>query len=119
MRKGFSLIEVLIAILILSIVMVGVLQGSIIVIRHNMYLKSKEIATEIAQTKINDIISQNTDSLQNGSFSENVTNSAIQYTVSWNISSTASPAGKDISVTVSWQCLGKSYSITLNTWKGL
>ncbi len=117
MRKGFTLIEVLISIVILGIILVALTQGVIIGIRHQAYLEHKKTASELAQSKLNELQVLPTSQLGDGSHSETQLISPITYTVSWEISSTSSPSGKDIQVTVQWQENGRVHSVTLSTWK--
>jgi len=115
MRKGFTLIEVMMAVVVLGIILIALTQGVIVGIRHNAYLEHKKIATELAQSKLNELSSLSTNEITDGT--ENRTISPLTYTISWSATSTTSPAGKDIQVTVSWQEMEKSHSVTLTTWK--
>jgi len=115
MKKGFTLIEVMVAIVILGIILLALTQGVIIGIRHNAYLEHKKIATELAQNKINELTSLSNSAITNGI--ENKVISPLTYTISWTVTSTTAPTGRNIQVTVSWQEMGQIYSVTLTTWK--
>lgn len=115
MKKGFTLIEVMIAIVILGIILLALVQGVIIGIRHNAYLAHKKIAVELAQNKINELTSLSGKAITPGS--ENRTIQPVIYTITWTANATSSPSGKKIQVTVSWQEMGKNHTVTLTTWK--
>jgi len=56
-KKGFTLIEVLVALAILGIILVSLIHGTSVVIRHNAYLEHRKIAMELAQRLINNLVS--------------------------------------------------------------
>ncbi len=117
MKKGFTLVEILVSIVILTFVILAILQGAIIIINHSAYLKQKRTAIEIAQNKMSELLSKPASELSDGSEQEEV--ASITYNITWTITSTTSPSGKEILLTISWQTRNKNYSINMVSWKAL
>jgi len=53
MKKGFTLIEVMIALTILGIILMALTHATITIIKHNAYLEHKKTAIQIAEATIN------------------------------------------------------------------
>jgi type IV pilus assembly protein PilV len=113
--KGFSLIEVLTAIAILIISMLGVLNTMVVAIDHNLSNILRDEAVSIAQQQMSELRNQAFDSLSNGSTSvtRNFRKLTKTFTVQWTASS-LSTNSIAMQVVVSWtfKGLGHQHSIT-------
>lgn len=116
MKNGFTLIELMVALALLGIILIALTNATVVAIRHNAYIEHRKVALELAQSKLNELTSLPSEQLNSGE--ENKTISPITYGISWAVTTTSSPSGKDIKITASWQEMGKNHSIILNTWKG-
>ena len=118
-EKGFTLIEVIMATLILAIGILAYGKTSSSVMATNTLSKKESVASTLAQDKIEEI--------KNGNFPTNWTDSEVvnvegntggpptPYTRSWNIVFvTGETALIDVAVTVTWNNLA-THSVTLNT----
>jgi len=53
MKKGFTIIEMMVALAILTIILIALTHATVAIIRHNAYLEHKKNAIQIAQGTIN------------------------------------------------------------------
>lgn len=111
-EKGFTLIEVLVAIAMISVGVLGLAANTISVTQGNRISASTTIAINLAQGKIEEIKAQS--SFAN----ETVTDSprGAIFTRTWVISDSPEANLKQIEVTVSWTEYGVSRSVALNTY---
>lgn len=117
-KKGFTLMEVLVALAILGIILVSLIHGTSVVIRHNAYFEHKKIAVELAQGVINRISALPYDSIATGNANEKI--GSINYQESWSITNMTGLGDiKRIEVIVSWSegTNPNSHSVTLTTFK--
>ncbi|MCX5798954.1 MAG: prepilin-type N-terminal cleavage/methylation domain-containing protein [Proteobacteria bacterium] len=114
-NKGFTIIEVLIAIAILIISMLAVLNTLVIVTEHNLNNISRDEAIRIAEQKMNELRNTNFSSLADGSSSvtRNIRNLAKTYNIEWTINNFSSNS-KVLQVSVKWTYKGieHQHSIT-------
>lgn len=117
-KKGFTLTEVLVALAILGMIIISLVQGATVVIRHNASFEHRKIALELAQGVINRISVLPYDSITTESATEKI--GPINYQESWNITNITGLGDiKEIEVTVSWSegTNPNSHSVTLTTFK--
>lgn len=114
-KKGFTLIEVLVAICILSISMLAILEAVVITMEHNLNNVSRDESVRIAEAKMNDLRNTTFSSLVSGSSSvtRNFRNLTRTFNIQWTISN-LSANSIAIVVMVTWTHKGvqHTHSIT-------
>ncbi|MBW2636881.1 MAG: prepilin-type N-terminal cleavage/methylation domain-containing protein [Deltaproteobacteria bacterium] len=108
-NRGFTLIEIIIAIFILVVALMGLAGVASTVISGNSFSKQITTATTLAQEKIEELSNTNYQSLADGTDTQNSI-----YTRTWTITLTA-PHVKTIVVEVQWNHYGNSHDVTLKT----
>ena len=121
--KGFTLVEILIAILLLVIALVGLASVTVSVIKGNDLSRMVTTATTLAKDEMEQLknlsaTSAGYDALTNGS----QTGLETIYTRTWTVGAVGATAPdndttkmKKITVTVTWTWNGQSHNVTLNT----
>jgi type IV pilus assembly protein PilV len=121
-NRGFTLIEVMIAIFILVITMLGVISVTCTVIRGNSFSKTMTTAITLAGDKIEGLkntpyssIAGGTDYAKSDSTIQSAQTSESIYTRNWVVNIDTPATGmKTITVSVSWNWLG-ARTVTLKT----
>jgi type IV pilus assembly protein PilV len=113
-RKGFTLIEVTMVVLLLAAALMGVASVTTMGIRGNSFSQTLTTATTLAKDKMEDLKSVAYQSLQTGNDTKNVDN--LAYTRTWTIGSETTNR-KTIAVGVTWTWLNTSHSVTLNSMR--
>jgi type IV pilus assembly protein PilV len=116
-NKGFTLLEVLVTLTILSIGLLGVAGLTTGVLRGNFYAKNVTTATVIAQTQIEDIQRTGYTNANTKAGTVEVTMGGARFSRNTVITN-GSPAAnmKTVSVTVTWnEGTGGSRSVNLQT----
>jgi type II secretion system protein I len=110
-QDGFTMIEVLIAMALLTIVLLGLCGASVMAINGNSLSKMSTTATVIAKDKI--------ESLKNISYNQITSGSdtpEANFTRRWTVTNNSPVTNtKTIAVTVSWIWQSLSHNVTLNT----
>jgi len=116
-QSGFTLIEVMIAITILAIGILGVAKMQISAIKGNSYASGLTEATSFAQNKMEELVGIAYKDLNDGSQTgSGATN--IQYDILWNIAADdPAPNAKHIRVIVQWQQRGTTRKVILDRIK--
>jgi len=113
--KGFTIIEVLVAVCILTISMLAILEAVVIAMEHNLNNISRDESVRIAEAKMNDLRNTAFSSLANGSTSvtRNFRNLTRTFNVQWTVSN-LSANSIAVQVVVNWSHRGvqRSHSIT-------
>ena len=115
---GFSVIEVLIAVIlvVVGLVAFGNLGGSIV--DQNTYQKRSDLALTLAQQKLEDLknlaLSSTLTSSNNGSDTPSIANNA--FSRSWTIANGGAGSLATLTVTVTWSDKGATKSETLRTY---
>ncbi len=122
---GFTLIEIMIAIFVLAVALIGLAAVTTTTIKGNSFSKAMTTATTLANDKLQDLKAKTFTStsvdadLSNGS--HNDTGNPLQgiYNRTWTIADTTGSGSsiryKTITVTVSWTWQGLSHSVQLQT----
>ncbi|MFH1743631.1 MAG: prepilin-type N-terminal cleavage/methylation domain-containing protein [bacterium] len=111
-RKGFTLIECLVSIVVFFAAVMGLSSITIMVVKGNSFSQTTTVATALASDKV--------ESLQNMGYADVVSGGpeTVQtiYTRQWNVTADSPLANtKTIAVTVSWQWLRINRTVTLST----
>lgn len=110
-KKGFTLIETLIAVSILTIAMLAILNTIVISFQYGMRNSIRNEAVKMAEKKMNELRNTAFISLASSSSTEARTfrNLTVTYTQQWTVS-VLSANSAAIDVSVSWTYMGQSYS---------
>ena len=101
-RRGMTLIEVLVAILIFAITVLGLAAGVTSVIRWNQTSYLSTIATNLAQDKLEELKATTSANIVSGGPTTD-TVAGVIFTRTWNVVDNSPVAGvKEINVTVTW-----------------
>ena len=112
--KGFTLLEVLVAIVVLSVALLGTasLTGSII--GYNQFADQVTAATTLAQGKIEEL--KNTDYVSIAGSTDTQSINSTTYSREWDVSDDSpAPDMKTITVTVGWNWKGAARDMVLRT----
>ena len=107
-NKGFTLVEVLIAMFILVVALLGMAAVTVSVINGNSFSKEVTSATTLAQDKMEELKDTAYSSLASGSDTNSI------YTRTWTVTSPISDA-KTIVIVVSWSRSGNAHNVSLRT----
>ena len=114
---GFTLIEMMVAILLLGVGLMGLAALSSTVTRANVHSSARTTANALAQERIERLRTDAYDAIVNGSDVRTV--DGIAYARSWDISADdPEPGLKTVVVTVTWTSRGRTHSTTLSTIRG-
>tara|TARA_B100000315_G_scaffold141720_1_gene130780 strand:+ start:2363 stop:2854 length:492 start_codon:yes stop_codon:yes gene_type:complete len=116
-QKGFTLLEVLIALTILSVGLLGLASITASVIRTNSFSDDFTTTTALAQDKLEELVNTTFGGLTNGNDTVDADgNVGSKYSRSWTITTAGTRA--DIAVTVTWtDDLGNAKSVSISTVK--
>jgi prepilin-type N-terminal cleavage/methylation domain-containing protein len=116
-RRGFTLVEVVVAIVMLAFGVLASASLTAALMKSNRGVTNRTRAVEVARQKVEDIQSVNYASLVGGSDAVNVR--GIGYTRTWAVTADTPIANlKTITVTVYWTDRQGSHSITNQTIRG-
>ena len=137
--KGFTLIEALVALVILAIVLLGLLAGLIVTLQYNLLNFMREEAGSVAQECIENIrsipftdipevnigcndtttVPVSTPCLNTGGVNivnRQVRNTSVSYRVGWSVTDRTNI--KEINVEVCWIYQGRNYTYSVKTFVG-
>jgi len=125
--KGFTLVEIMIAILLLVIALVGLASVTVSVIKGNDLSRMVTTATTLAKDKMEELKNLSTTSAGYGALDTLALTDGSQtvletvYTRAWTVGAVGADPDNDqtkmkrITVTVTWIWNGQSHNVTLNT----
>jgi len=105
--EGFTLVEVVITVLLITVVMVPVTRLSYTVIRSTQYARDLGEALAAGQTQMERFEDMDFDSITTGSATSGA------YNLDWTV--TTVDGNKVVEMEVTWEILGTDLSIDLNT----
>jgi len=116
---GFTMIEVMMAIVVLSVSLLAFASFSATLISRNSLAAQVTTATTFAQDKLEVLKNTSFVAIADEPPATESDNNGMDYTVTTTVSpdpdNPSNPTWKDIDVTVSWNRAGDSHSITLKT----
>lgn len=120
-KKGFTLVEVLIALVVLLLVFLALMQTALVSIDANMINVLRDEAVSIAEMKLNETRNTPFDSLVEGTTSEppvtksfrNIAN--FSYSVSRTVTDFRGGEDKQINIIVTWNWRGNTYTHSIST----
>lgn len=110
-NKGFTLTEVLVAITILTIGMLGALEGLLLYTQYNLNNLCRDESVKIAEQKMNELRNISYISLTSGSTTvrKKIKNFERDFNIEWSVTA-ISPNSSSVEVTVKWNIMNKEYS---------
>lgn len=101
-QKGFTLLEVLISIIILSVALLALAGLQIISIQGNSFGGTMTEAITLARDKIEDLKRDDWDNVAVGNYQDNQVVRGISYTRDWVVQMIGVGQAKEVTVTISW-----------------
>lgn len=121
-QKGFSLVEVLIAMTIFAIGVLALAQMQVTAIRGNAFSSTTTDGTTLAQNRVEQLMSLAYDdgALAAGNHGPVTEGPQNLYNVSWNVVNNSPPLAntKTVNVSVTWTANGWNRSVSLRCIKG-
>jgi len=111
-NRGFTLIEVLIAIAVLAIALLALVSVTVSVINSNMFSRMTTTAITLAADKVEELKNIPYANLTSGG-PQNLTEGNYTYTRKWQV--LPDTGMKTITVTVTWRWRGQSHIASLST----
>jgi type IV pilus assembly protein PilV len=109
--KGFTLIEVMVAMLILLISMMALLWALSIAVEHNLKNQMMDEAVRIAEDRMNTLRGAAFAGLSDGSavVARSFRNFAVQFTVRWTVENLSTNNSRALRVVVTWNWKGMDH----------
>jgi len=110
-KGGFTLTEVLVAITILTIAMLGALEGLLLYTQHNINNLCRDESVKIAEQKMNELRNISYTSLTSGStnIKRKIKNFERDFNIQWGVTA-ISPDSSSVEVIVKWTIMNKEWS---------
>jgi len=110
-NKGFTLTEVLVAITILTIGMLGALEGLLLYTQYNLNNLCRDESIKIAEQKMNELRNISYTSLTSGSatVTRKIKNFERTFNVEWSVAA-MSGNSSSVEVSVSWKITNKVWN---------
>ncbi len=109
-NKGFTLTEVLVAITILTIGMLGALEGLLLYTQHNINNLCRDESVKIAEQKMNELRGISYASITSGSttIKRKIKNFEKNFNVEWSVAA-ISGNSSSVEVSVKWTIMNKEW----------
>ena len=115
--QGFTLVEVIVAIVLLGVGMMGLAALSTTVTRANVQSSSLTAATALAQERAERLRMEDYDAIASGNDARVV--DGVTYTRTWTVTANdPAPGLKTVAVAVSWTARGATHTTRLTTIRG-
>lgn len=121
-NRAFTLLEVMVAMLILAIGLLALIALQIRSIRSNTFSNCMTVASHFARNQVENLRVANWDDITDGTFTENVGDidpetgaMRMTFTRQWHIETDASGRMRKLRVTVSWNQDGRPHQMTVHT----
>lgn len=114
--KGFTFVEVLVALVILMVAMLGILQVMVMAMQQNLEIYSRDEAVRIAEQTMNELRNSSFTGLNNATY--NVSRRYKQFTRTFNVNRTVSALSSDsrsVELRVSWTINGKTHNHSITS----
>jgi type IV pilus assembly protein PilV len=121
---GFTLIEVMIALFILVVALLGLISTTVVVVKANSFSKTMTTATTLAKDRLEQLknasytaLAGGTDYATAGSTVQTSPSASSMFTRTWTVTADGTPATgmKTIQVTVQWNWQNASHNVDLRT----
>ncbi|MBW2040083.1 MAG: type IV pilus modification protein PilV [Deltaproteobacteria bacterium] len=114
--KGFTLLEVLITLIILSVGLLGLASMQIMAVKGNSFGQQMTVASTLAQNKLEELRKANFDSIANGNDTYSDQINGVSYTRQWTVQDdTPEVDAKTVVIAVSWEGTQANRSVILST----
>ena len=121
--RGFTLIEIMIALFILITALLAMISTTVIIVKANSFSKTLTIATTLTKDKMEQLKNSNYDSLAGGMDYAKADGtvqtgaSGAMYTRTWTVTADGTPGTgmKTVQTTVVWLWNNTSHNVTLQT----
>ena len=122
-NKGFTLVEIMIAVFILVIALLGLISVTVMVIKGNSFSKTMTTATTLAKDKMEQLkntgygsLAGSTDYAKLDSTAQATQTAESIYTRTWTVTNDSPAAGmKTVEVTVQWNWQNAARNVTLRS----
>ena len=122
-NKGFTLVEIMIAVFILVIALLGLISVTVMVIKGNSFSKTMTTATTLAKDKMEQLkntgygsLAGSTDYAKLDSTAQATQTAESIYTRTWTVTNDSPAAGmKTVEVTVQWNWQNVARNVTLSS----
>src|SRR3990172_6459986 len=122
-NKGFTLVEIMIAVFILVIALLGLISVTVMVIKGNSFSKTMTAATTLAKDKMEQLkntgygsLAGSTDYAKLDSTAQATQTAESIYTRTWTVTNDSPAAGmKTVEVTVQWNWQNAARNVTLRS----
>jgi prepilin-type N-terminal cleavage/methylation domain-containing protein len=116
-KKGFTFVEVLVALTILMVSMLGIIEAMVMAMQQNLENYSRDEAVRIAEQTMNELRDSSFDGLNNATYPP-VSRKYKQFTRTFNVNRTVTALSSDsrsVELQVSWTINGKTHNHSITS----